>query len=192
MVPTPVPYVVTVATRHAAARAPELGETLYIHTTPYLADGWKTALDICNLMNSFPYLVQDIQLGSPIGNPPPLTSTFLPRNLPSATLYPDIIDKEILEETSAGRMSGPFTVEEATKIFGGHFCTSPVGLIEKYPGNGKWHMIRHLSKRDEHSHSTNDWIDSVDFPTTYYSATTVASYVSPSLPSFLPVIACAV
>ena len=89
-------------------------------------------------------------------------------------------------------MSGLFTVEEATKIFGGHFHTSPVGLVEKYPGDGKWHMIRHLSKCDEHGHSTNDWIDSADFPTTYYSATTVASYVSPSIPLFLPVIACAV
>ena len=89
-------------------------------------------------------------------------------------------------------MSGPFTVEEATKIFGGHFRTSPVGLVEKYPGDGKWRMIWHLSKRDEHGHSTNDWVDSADFPTTYYSATTVASYVSPSIPSFLPVIACAV
>ena len=36
MVPTPVPYVATVATWRAAAHAPELGETLYIHTTPYL------------------------------------------------------------------------------------------------------------------------------------------------------------
>ena len=149
MVPTPVPYVVTVAMRCAAAHTTELEDILYIHTTPYLADGWKSVLDLCNLTDSFPNLIQDIKLGSSIGNPPPLTSTCLPRNLLSATLYPDITDKEILEETSAGRMSGPFTIGEATRIFGGHFHTSPVGLVEKYPGDGKWHMIDHLSKRDK-------------------------------------------
>ena len=42
-------------------------------------------------------------------------------------------------------------------------------------------MIRHLSKQDEQGFSTNDWIDSVDFPTSFYSAMTVASYVSQTL-----------
>ena len=78
MVPTLVPYVATTAMPHAAACAPGLGEILYIHMTPYSADSWKTALEHCNLTDSFPDLTQDIILGSPIGNPPPLTFTFLP------------------------------------------------------------------------------------------------------------------
>jgi len=93
--------------------------------------------------------------GSPIGNPPPLSKVFLPKNLSSAYLHPEIIDNELLTEVSAGRMSGPFSVEQASVIFGGPFHSSPVGLVEKVPGNNIWHMIRHLSKTDSNGFSTN-------------------------------------
>ena len=111
-----------------------------------------------------------------------VTSTFLLQNLPLATLYPNIIDKELLEEMTASQMSGPFTIREVMAIFG---RTSPVGLVEKYPGDGKWQMIQHLLKCDKQGYSMNDWINSADFPTLYYLAATVASYVSSSL-SFIP------
>src|SRR5882724_8342689 len=75
-------------------------------------------------------------------------------------------------------MSGPFTVSEATEIFGGFFHCSPVGLVEKIPGDGNWRMIRHLSKQDNDGNSTNNWLDSDDFPTTYFTSTWVAQFVS--------------
>ena len=162
----------------ATAHGIDLGEVLYIHTTPYNADSWSVALTLCNLTSDFPNLVHDIKSGSPIGNPPPLSTTFLPRNLPSTDLFPTIIDHELLEETAANRMSGPFTEDEARYIFKGHFRTSPVSLVEKYPGDGKWRMIRHLSKTDGDGFSMNQWLDSTDFPTVFYSVATVASYVS--------------
>jgi len=74
-------------------------------------------------------------------------------------------------------MSGPFTVSEATEIFGGFFHCSPVGLVEKIPGDGNWRMIRHLSKQDNDRNSTNNWLDSDDFPTTYFTSTWVAQFV---------------
>ena len=181
MVLTPAPSVATNNTLPAAACGTDLDEVLYIHTTPYNADGWSAALTLCNLTSDFPNLVHDIKFGSPIGNPPPLLTTFLPRNLPSTDLFPNIIDHELLEETAGNRMSGPFTEDEARYIFNGHFRTSPVGLVEKYPGDGKWRMIRHLSKTDSDGFSMNQWLDSTDFPTVFYLAATIASYVSPLL-----------
>ena len=74
-------------------------------------------------------------------------------------------------------MSGPFLVEEAHVIFNGHFRTSPVGLVEKVLGDGNWRMIRHLSKTDHLGFSTNDALDSHDFPTLFFSAAHVAELV---------------
>ena len=75
-------------------------------------------------------------------------------------------------------MSGPYTINQAHTIFRSHFCTSPVGLVEKHPRDGVWRMIRHLSKQDDEGCSTNGCVDSNDFPTFYYPAATVVAYVS--------------
>ena len=104
--------------------------------------------------------------------------TFLLSNLPSANIHPGLIDKELKNEVAASHMLGPFMVSEAIKIFGGFFHCSPVGLVEKVPGDGIWHMVRHLSKQDGNGNSTNNWIDSDDFPTTYFTSTWVAQFVS--------------
>ena len=124
----------------------ELGSVLYIHMTPYKPDGWRRTLHDLNIAHLFPLLVNDITYGSPIGNPPPLHHTFIPVNLSSALKLPHIINNEITAELSAGRMSGPFSLDQACTIFKGHFRTSPLGLVEKTPGSGKWQTIRHLSK----------------------------------------------
>ena len=186
MEPTRVPFVATGATLHAAARETDLTRVLYMHTTPYNPAGWQVALEHCNLSDTFPNLIHDIIHGSPIGNPPPLTSTFLPQNLPSASLYPELIDEELSKELHTCQMSGPYSIKEVHIIFGGHFQTSPVGLVEKYLGDRNWRMICHLSKLDRYGCSTNDWIDSADFPTSYFPAVMVASYVSPSSRSLSP------
>jgi len=131
-----------------------------------------------NPSKSFPNLVHDITYGSPIGNPPALFSTFLPSNLPSAEILPEIIDLELLAEVDAGHMSGPFMIAEATTIFGSFLRCSPVGLVEKVPCDNNWNMIRHISKQDNYGNSTNDGINSDDFPTNYFMAMWVAQFVS--------------
>ena len=140
-----------------------------------------TYLETTKLSLSFPNLVHNITYGSPIGNPLPLSMSFLPSNLPSANIRPKIIDQELVVEVAARWMSGPFTVSEATEIFSGFFCCSPVGLVEKVPGDGNWCMIRHLSKQDSNRNSTNDWLNSDDFPTTYFTSTLATQFVSFSL-----------
>jgi len=169
---------VTHITALVSAPGTSLSDVLYIHTTPYNPKAWLTALCSSNLISSFPNLVHDITYGSPIGNPPPLLRSFLPANLPSALVHPELIDAELLAEVAANRMSGPFTLLEASSIFLGPFRSSPVGLVEKIPGNGIWRMIRHLSKCDEDGNSTNGWLESDDFPTTYFAASWVCQYVS--------------
>jgi len=63
---------------------------------------------------------------------------FLPNNLPPANIYPDIIDQELLDKVTMGCMSGPFTLTQATAIFGGFFCCTPVGLVKKIQDSGNW------------------------------------------------------
>ena len=75
-------------------------------------------------------------------------------------------------------ISGPFTLKEAHIIFNGNFHTSPLGLIKKVPGDGKWQMICHLSKEDTNGDSTNSWINATDFPMSYYAAMQTADFVS--------------
>ena len=167
------------ATEPLTACETELCSVLYKHVTPYIPSAWCSALRIANISHRFPHLVHDLTYSSPIGDPPPLYSTFTPKNLPSATVLPDVITNEIRAELIAGRLSSPFTLNEAHIIFDGHFCTSPLGLVEKHPGDGKWRMIRHLSKTDQDGDSTNGWLDANDFPTKYYSTSMTADFVSP-------------
>jgi len=127
---TPAPYVMTPATLHETAPKIDLSKVLYIIPTPYKAEVWHHTLIEAKRLSDFPNLMHDISHSSPIGNPPPLSSIFLPNNLSSATLHPEIIDQELCSEVLSGCMSGPFSVLQAFTIFGGFFCSSPVGLVE--------------------------------------------------------------
>ena len=177
ILPTPAPCAVTPLTEPPPAHGTELSSILYILTTPYIAKGWCDTLDNSVLTSRFPFLVNDISFGSPIGNPPPLHHTF-PGNLPSTLSLPHIIDEEICSEIAANRLSGPFSVSQARIIFDGHFCTSPLGLVEKTPGSGKWCTIHHLSKEDEYGNLTNGWLNVEDFPMKYYLANMTADFMS--------------
>jgi len=137
----------TLGTRHAAAPETNLASVLYKITTPYNSDGWVLALAHAGLSKKYPNLVNDIIYSSPIGNPPPLMHTFTPPNLP-ANLNPMYIDCELKTEVDAGRMSGPFSIEDVHLIFRGHFRTSPLSLVEKPGKSGALRLICHLSKCD--------------------------------------------
>jgi hypothetical protein len=139
----------------------------------------QLALHEAGITHLFPNLVHDLTYGSPIGSPPPLTYSFIPDNLASANLNPKYITNDLASEVASGRMGGPFTVEEAHRLFEGHFRTSPLGLVPK-PGkcSDDLRLIRHLSKKDHLGFSTNDWLNSDDFPTKWFSAAHCADFVS--------------
>ena len=102
MAATPVPSVATLTTVRVFAQEISLHCTLYIHTTPYNPSAWHAALASSNLLSLFPNLLHDLTYGSPIGNPPPLSKKFLPKNLPSANIHSALIDQELLAEVAAG------------------------------------------------------------------------------------------
>src|SRR5882724_2634469 len=83
--------------------------------------------------------------GAPIGNPPPLSHIFIPNNLKSAEIDPMYMDNFLVAEVTTGRMEGPFTVAQVHAIFGSHFCTAPLCLVEKL-GSTALCLICHLSK----------------------------------------------
>lgn len=130
------------------------------------------------LLECYPNITHDLIYGSPIGNPPPLTYTFTPPNMPSATEHSDMVDTHFLDELKAGRMSGPYTIEQAHTLFHGHFHTAPIGYIERPPGCGKWRMIQNLSACDHLGISTNDWLDVKDHPIKWHTCTIFANLVS--------------
>ena len=85
------PSVATHITEPPTAPEIELACVLYIHTTPYIPAAWQDVISISNLLPSFPNLVHGITYGFPIGNPPPLSRIFLPPNLVSGHVHPEII-----------------------------------------------------------------------------------------------------
>ena len=155
----------------------DLSKVLYRVVTPYRPNTWQQALQDAGITHLYPNLVHDLIHGSPIGNPPPIDFTFIPRNLLSANIRPEYISSLITEEIAAGRMDGPFTIDEAHIIYNGHFQMCPLGLVEK-PGSSALHMIRHFSKLDQYSDSMNGWVDSDDFPTCWFSVSQLANFVS--------------
>lgn len=116
--------------------------------------------------------------GFPIGDVPPLTRTYTPKNHKSAEEHPEIIRDYCNEEVKLGRMSGPFSKEETHRIFGGHFASSPLGLVEKSGEPGKFRIVRDLSFENEDGFAVNKFLDADDFPTEWGTAAQVAEIVS--------------
>jgi hypothetical protein len=145
--------------------------------TPYKPYAWERALHECNLRHKYPNLIHNLIYGSPIGSPPPLSRTFIPPNMPSAFVDLPKIDMFIEEELNSSQMSGPVSFEEALEFFNGPFHTASIGLIEKPPDSGKWRMIRNFSATDEFRVSTNNWLDSDDFPIMWHSCSVIADFV---------------
>ena len=115
------------------APATDLCQILYKIVTPYLLESWKQALHDADISQDYPNLMHDLECGSPIGHPPTSIFMFIPKNLPSAEINPDHITKLITEDVLSGCMDGPFSIKEVQFIYGGHFCTCLLGLVEK-PG----------------------------------------------------------
>jgi hypothetical protein len=151
---------------------------------PYNADIFEQFLIKHNLFTSYPELVHNLRHGFPLGHMPDLTSTIIIPNHPSTTSDPrhiDAIEKYLDEETSSGRMSGPFSQEETEQILRGPFKSSPliISVQGQAPGEpDKIRICRHLSKSFKSAPSVNSFISKWDFPTRFDTACRVADIVS--------------
>ena len=150
-------------TQPSGAPETDLSKILYKVVTQYILTAWNQALTNRNLIKSYPNLIHNLSSGSPIGNSHPINFTFIPDNIPSAKIQPEYIMNLINEEVATGCMDRPFTIEEAQSIYGGHFQTCPLRLVEKH-SSVDLRMICHFLKEDQFGQSMNRWVDSNNFP----------------------------
>lgn len=157
---------------------PSRVEVLSHIITPYNADAFEATLDKFNLSDRYPSLPYNLRHGFPIGDMPPLSRTYTPKNHKSASDRPDIILNYCKDEVNIGRMSGPFSKDEVHEILGSHFVMSPLGLVEKAGEPGKFRIVRDFSFKNEDGYTVNNHLDSDDFPTEWGTASQVAEIVS--------------
>ncbi|TFY75818.1 hypothetical protein EWM64_g8195 [Hericium alpestre] len=140
----------------------------WAHYTIFLQEVAKSAVvthwRLHKLIHGFPIGIQDSILPDPI----------IPPYCPSAD---DInIDQYLLEELEEGRMSGPYSRSEMEEICGGFFAACPVHAVVTIDENGKvkWHIVRNISYKGDAGYSSNDLVDSDDFPTRWGTASVMA------------------
>ena len=151
---------------------------------PYNIDAFEYFLSKHDLTYFYSLLVSNLRNGFPLGDMPPLIDTIIFKNHPSALLFTDAVDKYLADELTAGRMSGPFSLQYTEKILRGAFLCSPllVSVQTQQPGMpDKLRVCRHLSKGNKNTPSMNSHIQKEDFPTRFDTASKVADIVR-SLP----------
>jgi hypothetical protein len=155
---------------------------------PYNSDAFDLLLAKHGLTSAYPLLSKNLRYGFPLGHMPALVEPVILPNNPSTYPYIREIKDYLQKELLAGRMSGPFSREEAEAILRGPFFSSPlvVDVQPQQPGTpDKIRICRHLSKASKSHPSVNSHIRKEDFPTRFDLASKVAEIVSflPSFPS---------
>ena len=157
---------------------------------PYNIDAFKYFLSKHDLTYLYSLLVSNLRNGFPLEDMPPIIDTIIFKNHPSALLFTDAVDKYLADELTAGRMSGPFSLQYTEKILRGTFLCSPllVSVQTQQPGMpDKLRVCRHLSKGSKNTPSMNSHIQKEDFPTRFDTALKVADIVhSLTLSSVIP------
>ena len=85
------------------------------------------------------YLVDGFRHGFHIGHSHKEVRLPVPRNLVSARLHSQVVERKLEEEVSMGRISGPHSVQPFKD-----FVVSPMGVVPKKE-EGKFRRIHHLS-----------------------------------------------
>ena len=156
---------------------------------PYNPDTSNSLLSKHGLSSAYPLLCDNLRHGLPLGHMPALTEPVILPNNPSTYPYMHEIHDYLQKELLAGRMSGPFSREEAEVILRGPFFSSPlvVDVQPQQPGTpDKIRICRHLSKGSKLHPSVNSHIRKEDFPTRFDLASKVAEIVSLSFINFFP------
>lgn len=143
--------------------------------TPYDSTSFHSLLTQFQLISRYPNLVSKLEQGFPLGDFPPILSTYTPPNHPSVLAYHDVVSKYLLAEREKERMSGPYTRIQLEETLGSPFRSSPVVIVLK---QAKPRMAINLSFKGRAGFAVNDMIDSDDFPTRWGGATEVENIVS--------------
>ncbi|KAF8828286.1 hypothetical protein HHX47_DHR4000754 [Lentinula edodes] len=154
--------------------------------TPYNASAFAIELARHNIWDRFPFLIEYLTTGFPLGDMPVLHESIIIPNHSSVHKHPDVVWDYIHEEAASNRMSGPFSQDEIESIMRGPFFCSPFIVIEHSQGPGKpakRRVCRNLSKDGRDSSGKlipciNSHILKEHFPTSFDSATHTANLVS--------------
>ena len=148
---------------------------------PYDIAAFDQFLSKNDLKYFYPLLLLKLRQGFPLGEMPSLADTVIFKNHPSMLIYPDAINNYLTDELSAGRMSGPFSLQYAEKALRGAILCSPllVSVQVQQPSKpDKLRVCHHLSKGDKNTPLMNYHIQKEDFPTHFDTASKVADIVS--------------
>lgn len=162
--------------------------------TPYNASAFAIELSRFNLWHRYPFLIEYLATGFPLGNMPTLHESIIIPNHSSVHKHPEVVWDYILEEATADRMSGPFSQSEMETIMRGFFFCSPFIVAEQSEGPDKppkYRVCRNLSKDGRDSLGNlipcvNSYIHKEHFPTSFDSAVFTANLVSLSTPLSIP------
>ena len=157
--------------------------------TPYDINAFFIELAIYGLSDRYSILLNYLRNGFPLGDVPALTETIIIPNHSSVSKHPIAVRKYIEEESTAGRMAGPFSKQQVEQILRGPFVASPLIVAESTQGPDqvpKLRVCRNLSKGGKDSQgrttpSINSYVQKELFPTTFDSASDVAEFVSLSI-----------
>ncbi|GLB44000.1 hypothetical protein LshimejAT787_1501840 [Lyophyllum shimeji] len=167
---------------HAGPPTPSSNPRLDSIVTPYRVDAFDHYMTLFDLHNKYPNLLDSLRYGFKMGNFPELTRSVTPENHATSPVHLDFLLNYCLSEVAVGRMSGPFSYEEALRFFGGSFRTSPLGVVEKAGSPGKFRAVQDLSFAGDCSFSINDCINKFDYQTSSGTAASVADLVAEAPP----------
>lgn len=157
--------------------------------TPYDPAAFNNFLVKHSLGEAYPDLVSFLVKGFPIGDMPPLVTTHILNNHASLTHHSALLDEYLADEKASGRIDGPFSLGEITRILRGPFQSSPLVVVVQPQAPGepdKIRICRHLSKSKDSIMSVNSFIKTTHFPTRFDTAARVAELVSSFFPLSLP------
>jgi hypothetical protein len=139
-------------------------EQIFPIVTPLLHERWSKALLEAGLLDEYHDLPKGICFGFRSGLKNTITSSYIPPNARSALSNLEPIDDYLAKESAAGRISKKYSSHELSSLIG-PFRTNPLGLVEKVPGSGKFHMTNNFSfpYNDPDIPSINSTIDKNEF-----------------------------
>ena len=137
--------------------------------TPLIAE--KLQRKICFLpdQRKLDFVISGITISFRIGFDPSVVSLrSANQNMPSASLYPSVIDQNILTELEKGRVASFYSISRIPSFHVIHF-----GVIPKKYQPGKWRLILDLSSPLDHG--VNDGIPKEPFSLQYMKVDNIIS-----------------
>lgn len=153
--------------------------------TPYDPRVFQQIINHYGLHSQFPSLVHDLVNGFHIGLPShtPFSTSIIPP--PRSSRLDPIIEKDLLDERQAGRMLGPFSLEEIRQFYGNLFAVAPLHAKEKTNPDGSvrgYRIIRDISWPGQDGFSVNDLLNTDDIPPEGGSPQAVANIIATAPP----------